>query len=333
MQRVQEVVVNPAVDDVHGRFAFGSPDEHPGPADQQVTPFDKLDAHQPGQQRVLIESGAVDARGEHDHGGLVYALGSRGPQRGEQAHRVLRHCRHPLAAKELREHLRHSSPVGQDVADSRRAPQVVLQDTQLALFVADDIDPRDVHAHPVRRHEPVHRSRELRRAGDDSGGDDAVAHDAPFAVDVGEECLQGTDPLRDSRLDESPVRPVQDSRNQVEREDSFLALQVKGDALGPVGACQGLGSLGELIGRQFLQNLKDIRVMGADPAIGARSLVVGRARQAQPGSVVPDERRAFRAAGTIQGRARHSSPPLRVSADAVSVMYRGHISTMNGAGQ
>ncbi len=101
MQRIEEAVVNPAVDDVHRHLALGGPDEHPGPVHDEIAPLDQLRSHQPGQQRMLVEGGAVDAGGKHDHGGLVDPGGSRRLQRREQPRRVLGYRLHLLAAEEL----------------------------------------------------------------------------------------------------------------------------------------------------------------------------------------------------------------------------------------
>ena len=55
-----------------------------------------------------------------------------------------------------------AAPVGQDVAHTRRAAEVVLEDAELAVLVADDVDPGNVDPHAVRRVEPVRRPDEIR---------------------------------------------------------------------------------------------------------------------------------------------------------------------------
>ena len=59
------------------------------PTADQVAALDQLDAHRPGEQRVLEVGAVEDARGEHDDGRVVDARGRRGAQRGEQPLRVV----------------------------------------------------------------------------------------------------------------------------------------------------------------------------------------------------------------------------------------------------
>ena len=74
----------------------------------QVAALDQLDAHLPGQQRVLEVGGVVDARGEHDDG----RLGDARPaptalQRGQQLARVVVDRLDPVVGEQLGQHLAH----------------------------------------------------------------------------------------------------------------------------------------------------------------------------------------------------------------------------------
>jgi hypothetical protein len=170
---VEELVVDAAVDDVDPLLARRGPHPHHAVAADEVAALDELDAHQPGQQRVLEVGAVVDAGGEHDDGRVEHARRRGGLEGAQQGARVVADRADPVGAEQLGEHARHRPAVLDDVADARRRAQVVLEDAELALLVADQVDAADVHPHAVGRHDPV-RGRRVRAAADD----DPARHDA-----------------------------------------------------------------------------------------------------------------------------------------------------------
>jgi hypothetical protein len=70
VHRIEELVVDPAVDDVDALLAVRRPHADLVAGAHQVAALDQLDAHLPGQQGVLEVGGVVDARGEDDDRGL-----------------------------------------------------------------------------------------------------------------------------------------------------------------------------------------------------------------------------------------------------------------------
>ena len=82
LHRVEELVVDPAVDHVDRQHAGRGAQEHPVAAADQVPALDQFDAHLPGQQGVLEVGGVVDAGGQHDHVRIGDA-----PRRGRRAAR------------------------------------------------------------------------------------------------------------------------------------------------------------------------------------------------------------------------------------------------------
>ena len=79
VHRVEELVVDAAVDHVHRLEALRGAHQHPAAAAHQVAALDELDAHRAGQQGVLEVGGVVDARREHDDGRVGDA--GRAPRR------------------------------------------------------------------------------------------------------------------------------------------------------------------------------------------------------------------------------------------------------------
>ena len=151
LQRVQEVVVDAAVDDVDLPLPLGGAHVDLVVAAEQVAALDQLDAHLAGQQRVLEVGRVVDARGQHHHR-RVGLVGGRGvAQRPQQVRGVVVDRAHPMGGEQVRENPRHGAPVLHDVGHPRRRAQVVLEHPEVALFVADQVDARDVDAHAVGR--------------------------------------------------------------------------------------------------------------------------------------------------------------------------------------
>ena len=66
MQRVEELVVDPAVHDVHGLVTRRRAHEDAVVAAHEVATFDQLDAHLAGEERVLEVRRVVHAGREHD---------------------------------------------------------------------------------------------------------------------------------------------------------------------------------------------------------------------------------------------------------------------------
>ncbi len=79
LQRVEELVVDPAVDHVDPGRAARWCASTPGRRAEQVAALDELDAHQAGEQRVLEVGGVVDAGREHDDGRVLDAARARSP--------------------------------------------------------------------------------------------------------------------------------------------------------------------------------------------------------------------------------------------------------------
>ncbi len=140
VHRVEELVVDAAVDDVDALLAVRRPHADLVAGADQVAALDQLDAHLAGQQRVLEVGGVVDAGGEDDDR-RVGDVRRRGRlQRGQQPARVVVDRLDAVVGEQLRQHLAHRRPVGDDVADARRRAQVVLEHPEVAGLVAHQVD-------------------------------------------------------------------------------------------------------------------------------------------------------------------------------------------------
>ncbi len=272
--RVEELVVDPPVDHVHGLEALGGADRDASVVAQQVAALDELDAHHPGQQRVLEVGGVVHAGGQHDDRRVADAAGRSGPQRGQQVQRVALHRTDPVPAGDLGQRGEHGAPVRHHVGHPGRHPDVVLEHPEAAHLVADQVDAGDVAAHAVRWTHPGHHPVVVRRGDDDLARDDAVAEHPALAVDVGEEGLEGAHPLGDAGLDLCPLVRQQHAGHDVEREGPLLAADVEGDTLVEVGRLQVLGPCTDLVAVELGELPQDRPVRDPD-ALGTHDLVEG----------------------------------------------------------
>ena len=194
VHRVEELVVDPPVDDVDRAVAGRRAHPHLAADADQVAALDELDAHHPGEEGVLEVGGVEDPGGEHDDGRVARAVGGGGTQRGEQHPRVVVHGADPHRRERLGEDVGHGAAVGDDVADAGRHPHVVLEHPEGALLVADEVDAGDVHPHPVGGPDAHDGAVVVLRARDEPPRDDALVHGARdlalARVDVVEEGLE-----------------------------------------------------------------------------------------------------------------------------------------------
>ncbi len=253
VQRVEEVVVEPPVDHVDRGLPPGGAHPYPVAGADQVAALDQLDAHQPGQQGVFEVGRVGHARGEDGHHRIGHAVGSAGLESSQQALRVLVHRAYGLFGEEGREGAGHHPAVLDHVRDAGRHPDVVLQHPEPALLVPDQVDPGDVDADPVRRFYAVRRPVEVRRGVQQPVGHHTVREDPLPAVGVGEEGLQGEDPLPDAPAQPVPLDGVEQAGHQVEREGAFLAAVGVGHAAIREGTGHLVGAVPEFEGVQGAQ--------------------------------------------------------------------------------
>ena len=304
VHRVEELVVDPAVDHVHRLEALRRTHHHAAAAALEVTALDQLDAHGAGQQRVLEVGAVEDAGREHDDVGVGDTGRCGGAQGGEQLLRVAGDRADPVLGEGLGQGRGDRPAVGHHVGDTGGHAHVVLEHPELALVVADQVDAADVHAHAVGRLDAGGRAVEVRGGGDHPARDDAVLEHPAGVVDVVEELLQRVHPLLDAGLDLGPLVHLDDPGEDVEREGALLAADVEGDALVEVARLQRLDPALQL----GLAHLRAGTVAAGCTACGAR-----------PPSYISSYGRAH-AGRVVLEHARHPSDPSE------SVLRRGPVS-------
>ncbi len=231
MDGVEVVVVDAPVEHVDRLGTTDGTHPHLVVAAVEVTALDEFHAHPAGEEGVLEVRRVVDTGCENGDLRIRHSGRCRGEQGVHEPFRVFGDGLHPLVAEQFGEHVRERPSVLQHVGHTRRAPQVVLENGEHTLLVADEVDAGDVDAHSVGRFDPPGRPVEVTGTGDEAARHDLVVEHTLGTVDVGQEHLEGADPLSHPLFDDPPFGGTQQARHEVQRERPFLAGQAERDAL------------------------------------------------------------------------------------------------------
>lgn len=161
VQRIEEVVVEPPVYDMHRHLAPRGPHPDTVVAAGEIVPLDQLHPHQPGQQGVFEVGGVAGAGGEDDDPRVADPVGRGGAQGRQKSLRVAVHGYDVLFGEEGRKDPGHRAPVLDDVRDPGRHADVVLQDPEVPGLVPYEIDACDVDPYAARWLDPVRRPVEV----------------------------------------------------------------------------------------------------------------------------------------------------------------------------
>ena len=183
--RIEEQVVDAAVDHVDRLGAVDRAHPHPvARIDEEVCSLDQRHPHLLGE-----EARARSRRCCSTPGVSTTTCGWRRPRRSSDASesssrrrliRVVVDRQDRLTLEEVGEGALGDRPVLQQVADSRRHPEVVLQHVHDAVGVANEIAAADVRPHAELRRHADALGTHVDRAFEQLGGEDAVGH----ALDV-----------------------------------------------------------------------------------------------------------------------------------------------------
>jgi hypothetical protein len=317
LQRIQERVVDAPIDDVDLALTLGGAHVHLVVSTKQVAAFHELDAHLTGQQRMLEIRRVRHPWSKDDDGGIGLVGGRGVAQRAQQVRRVVVDGAHPVGGEQVRENPRHGAPVLHHIRHTRGRAQVVLENPEIAPFIADQVDAGHVDPHPVGRDDAEGLTVKMLAGSDQAARDDVVVQDFLIAVDVVEIQLEGLDPLGDAALQPAPLGGRDHAWHQVERERPLLTRQRKRDALVDERAAQRVGAglqLGSVGGRELgvdalvrtadgalgVEHLIEghrigvRRVVSAEDALGARVRTPGSAARSPPGFLRPARKTHFR---------------------------------------
>ena len=277
-QRIEEVVVDAAIDHVDALEPFGRAHIHDVALDDEVAALDQFDAELVGQKRVLVIGRVVDAgRQQHDR-----RLGGRGRrcdrfQRRQQLVRIILDRRHAIAREQLGKKPQHDLAVLQHVGNAGRRAGVVLEHVEIVGVDAHDIDAGDMHVDVVRHFLSVHLRAENRILKHQVFRNDAGLENFAAAINVLDVGVDGFDALLQAPLQNLPFGGREDARDDVERDQALLRVGVAIHRKGNADAAEEVFGFTaaeiEDVGRHFTQPTRELGIGRPDRVFAARHLV------------------------------------------------------------
>ena len=185
-ERIEESVVDPAVDHIDALRPFGRAHIDDIVAYQQIAAFDEFDAELIGQKGMFVIGRIILAgREQHDRRLGTRRMRRDGAQRGEQSVRIILDRRDPMFGEEIGRQPHHHLAVLQHVGDAGRGAQIVFEHIEIVFVDADDVDAGDMDIDVVRDAPAGHFGLVIRIAEHNVGRHDAALDDLLRAINVG----------------------------------------------------------------------------------------------------------------------------------------------------
>jgi hypothetical protein len=234
-ERVEEGVVDPAIDhvDLPRALRRTHPDEIA--FDEEVRRLDQFHPHHVGQEGVLIVGRIEMPRRQDHHARIAVAfLRRHALQRAAQQRGIVLHGRDALLLEQLREHPHHDLAVLEHVGDARGRAAIVLEHEELVRPGAHEVDADDVAIDAPRRADVHHLPLEGLVAVDEPRGHTAGADDLAPRVDVVEKGVERAGALLDAPVELAPFVGREGAREHVKGDQpvgvAALAVDGEGDA-------------------------------------------------------------------------------------------------------
>ena len=236
-ERVEEIIVDAAVDHIHALKARGGTHIDYVVVHQEIAALDQFDAHLPRQECVLEIGRVENARREQARLSARAARGtgwSQSAQRGQQSLRVVIDGQTRSRGTAWGKPLQHF-PVRQYVRYAAGNAQIVFEEGKAAVGQTDEIGAADTDVDSARNVESAHFAAEVAAPVHQFARDDTFRQDPSLVIDVFEEQVQGGEALGQAVLDLAPLCVWNDPRQQIVGEYAlgalFVAIDPEGDAL------------------------------------------------------------------------------------------------------
>ncbi len=290
-QWIEEVVVDPPVDDVDALEPFGGAHIGDLAFNDHVATFNQLDTELVGEERVLVIGRVVDAgREQRDRRIGGSGLGRHRFQGGEQFVRVVLDRRHAMAREQLREQPHHDLAVLQHVGDAGRCARIVLQNIEGVGVDPHDIDAGDMNVDVVGNAKPVHFRTEDRVLEYEILRHDAGAQYLAAPVDILDVEVDRLNALLKAGAQRGPFGGRDDARQHVEGNQPFgrvrFAVDREGDADAPKQEFCLATAMVENVGGQIAQPFVETGIDRSHPAVGFSHFVECCCHSRLGGSVI-----------------------------------------------
>ena len=269
-QRIEEGVVDAAVDHVDPLRPARRAHVDAALVDEQVGALDQLDAHLVGQEGMLEVGAVVVARRQQHDVGLGVVAERHRAQGRQQLLGIVGDRQHAHGREQLGREPHHDFAVLQHVGDARRRAHIVLEDVEVLLADPHQVDAGDVGVHAARQLEPLRHRDELGVHQHLLLGDHAGAADLALAVGVGQEGVERAHALHQALVQVLPFVPGDDARDDVERDGGLgavdRAIGAEGDAVAAIEEVDLVARRGEPLGRGAVQPVGDTAIGRTDGA-------------------------------------------------------------------
>jgi len=261
-ERIEEVVIDSAVDDVDAAQARGGAHIDDVVVREEVAALDELDSHLLSEERVLEISGVGDTRREQDRSGILAiraVIRNQRTERGKQLAGVMIDRPDAVVTEERRENTLENLAIRDHVRNAAGDAKIVFKDSESAVGKADEIGAADADVDVARNVESAHLAAEVLAAVDKIARNDFVRQDAPFVIHVAQEKIEGGKPLGKSFFDFGPLARGDNPREEVVREDAFgaflAAVNGEGDAFVQESEVRGLLAAAQFFRRKIEEGL------------------------------------------------------------------------------
>ena len=224
----------------------------------------------------MLEIGIIHRpRREQADAGIVLAIQSR--QRGLEGLEKGCQALDPDGAIDFRDGALQSEPALEHEARARGRLGAVAQHPPAAVGAASDIDRIEPQMRAARRRHTDQRPQKFGIAGDQHGGQQAVAHDRARPIGVLEHQLEQLRALDEPALELGPFGRIDDERQMAERPRPLGAGRIPVDAVEHAGIVQVAVRNSEasidLIAAERLQHRQERPPMGTDLAVPIDHLI------------------------------------------------------------
>ena len=269
-QRIEVIVVNPAIDNIDLLPPLGRAHEDLAVVDEQIAPLDQIHAQFVREEAVLI-IGRVERPGRQHHDGRVRpgSLGRAGSQTGQQHVRIGLDRPHRIVREQVGEQAHHHLAVLQHVGDPAGRAAVVFQHVEAVLARAHQIDAGDMHPDATRRPVALHLRDVLRVGQNKFGRQNASLQALLRTVHIRQKQVHRRDPLDQSCLETGPFGRADNAWHDIKGDQPLAGFRVAVDGEGDAHAAEkqlGLPRAG------LQQAVRRLRQPAGQPAVAVADI-------------------------------------------------------------
>ena len=231
-ERIAEVIVLAAHDDIDGKQPAQRFQEHAVVAHREIAALDQRVAEVAGEKGVFEIGLVIRTRRQQHDARILTLLGHQPFQRVAIALKEIREPADVRFAEHVGQHARGHQPVFERVARARRRLRAIREHPPLPVGRARQIGCVGVQVNASRRLDPPARPQKRRIRKHQFGGQQPFAQQALLPVQIGKNQVEQRRSLDDACLDGLPLGRLHHQRDRIERPGARGALRIAIDVVG-----------------------------------------------------------------------------------------------------